>query len=316
MRVLGSLLAILLVTASTHGVEIPVFVIAGQSNAVGSGTSYQTLSSTLKVTQPNVLYCGPQESAIQWTSLVPPTQVSQMAYPNDPQGGFGPELMAGKTISDALGGKLVGEVKYAVGGTNLYQQWNPDIAGSYYYSMRARVKDALAALPNQQAGTTGKVAGFFWMQGESDANAARTTAQYEADLTDLIAHVRSDFADPKLPFVFGRITTIWANAENIRQAQANVAAKIPFTYMVDTDAFGRLPYPEDGHYDNQGMLDLGTAFGNAYLKVATVPEPTTMAMGATVFAGLFGRWAMRHESIRHRIQTLRWAVSHRLGRHF
>lgn len=272
---------------------MPMFVIAGQSNAVGAGTSYQLLQPALKVVQPNVLYCGPQESAVQWSSLTPPTQVEQMNYPNDPQGGFGPELMVGKTISDASGGQRVAEVKYAADGTSLHVGWNPDRGGSLYYSMLARVSEALAALPNQQPGTTGKVAGFFWMQGETDASDGRTTAEYQADLTDLITHVRSNFKNDKLPFIFGRITPIWANADSIRQAQANVAATIPYTYMLDTDGFERLPYPNDGHYDNQGMLDLGRGLGNGYLRVTSVPEPSMMVLGTPIAVGLFWRWSAR-----------------------
>jgi hypothetical protein len=237
------------------------------------------------VVQPNVLYSGPQESVVQWTSLVPPTQVEQMNYPNDPQGGFGPELTVGKTISDARGGQLVAETKYAVDGTNLYEQWNPNNAGSLYFSMLARVNDALTKLAKQRPGTTGKVAGFFWMQGESDANAGRTTEQYQADLTDLIAHVRADFGDPDLPFIFGRITPLWANAENIRQAQANVAATVHHTFMFDTDALERLPFPNDGHYANQGMVDLGIGLGNGYLAITSTPEPGTLSV---IWAGALG----------------------------
>jgi hypothetical protein len=289
------LLLILAAATPAMATEVPVFVIAGQSNAVGAGTSYQTLSPSLKAVQPKVLYSGPQESSVRWTALVPPTQVAQMNYPNDPQGGFGPELMVGKTISDALGGQLVAETKYAVDGTNLYQQWNPNTPGSLYYSMLARVGDALQKLPTQEHGMTGHVAGFFWMQGESDAMAGRTTAQYQADLTSLITHVRADFGDPDLPFVFGRITTLWSNAESIRQAQANVAATVPYTYMFDTDALKRLPAPNAGHYDNQGMIDLGIGFGDGYLAIVSAPEPGTLALIQAGAAGLLFDWVRRHK---------------------
>jgi hypothetical protein len=285
--------------------EVPVFVIAGQSNAVGAGTSYQTLLSGWKTVQPNVLYSGPQESTVQWTLLTPPTQVEQMNYPNDPQGGFGPELTVGKTISDALGGQLVAETKYAVDGTNLYEQWNPNTQGSLYYAMSARVQEALEKLPVEQPGVTGRVAGFFWMQGESDALAGRTTEEYQADLTDLITHVRTDFGDPDLPFVFGRITSLWSNAESIRQAQANVAATVPYTYMFDTDSLGRLPDSNAGHYDNQGMIDLGIGFGNGYLATVAAPEPGTLAMVHVGAVGLLLDWVTKHKWRNGRKQRFR-----------
>lgn len=79
------LLIVLLIAEATPvlGKEIPVFVIAGQSNAVGAGTSYKTLAPSLKAVQPNVLYSGPQESAVRWSPLVAPTQTKQIEYPND-----------------------------------------------------------------------------------------------------------------------------------------------------------------------------------------------------------------------------------------
>ena len=208
------------------GGQIPVFLIAGQSNAVGAGTDYTTLSPSLKAVQPDVLYSGPQESAVNWSSLVPPTQLAQTDYGH----GFGPELMIGKTISNALGGQLVAETKYAVDGTSLYNDWNPNSPVSLYSSMLARVNDALAKLPQQEPGTTGKVAGFFWMQGESDAAAGRTTSQYEADLTNLIAHVRKDFGDPNLPVIIGRITPQWGDGHSIRDAEDLVAKTLPYTH--------------------------------------------------------------------------------------
>lgn len=285
---LFALTTLALLAAPLAGAEIPVFVVAGQSNATGAGTSYNTLSASLKVVQPNVLYSGPQESAVSWAALVPPTQFAQIES-GDTQG-FGPEITIGKTISDAWGGKLVGETKYTVNGTNLYSQWNPNTPGSLYYSMLARVNDALAKLPVQKPGNTGKVAGFFWMQGESDGIGGRTTAQYQADLTDLIAHVRADFNDPNLPFVFGRITTIWPNAAEIRQAEANVAATVHHTFMLDTDSLDRSGI----HYTSQGTVDMGIGFGNGYLSV--VPEPSATALliaGALSLLGFSARRGWR-----------------------
>lgn len=307
MIIRTSVVSLLLLAASVpaRATEVPVFVIAGQSNAVGAGTSYQTLAASLKAVQTNVLYCGPQESSVQWAALLPPTQVEQMNYPNDPQGGFGPELMVGKTISDALGGQLVAEAKYAVDGTNLYQQWNPNTQGSLYYAMLTRVQDALKNLPVQQPGVTGRVAGFFWMQGESDALAGRTTEEYQADLTDLIAHVRTDFGDPDLPFVFGRITSFWSNAGSIRRAQENVAATVAHTYMFDTDALKRLPDSNAGHYDNQGMIDLGIGFGNGYVATVAAPEPGMLSLVQVGAVGLLFDWAAKHKWRNCRKQRLR-----------
>ena len=99
--------------------------------------------------------------------------------------------------------------------------------------MVTRVNGALSILPTQQPGTTGKVAGFFWKQGESDSAGNRTTQQYQADLENFISHLRTDFADPNLPFVFGLINNSGSNTNGIRQAQINVAATVPHTFLFD-----------------------------------------------------------------------------------
>ena len=49
---------------------------------------------------------------------------------------------------------------------------------------------------------------MIWMQGESDANNSAYAAAYEANLTNLITAVRSDFSTPDMPFVVGRITDL------------------------------------------------------------------------------------------------------------
>jgi hypothetical protein len=262
--------------------EIPVFVIAGQSNAVGNGSDVTKLSSNLLKTQPNVLYSGQPlmsvnpltPAPIRWALLKPPTQLEHI-YAKQ---GFGPELTVGKTISDALGGGQVGEIKFAVSGSDLHRNWNPEKPGSYYHLMLKRVNDGLAALPTQQVGTTGRVAGFFWMQGESDA-ANRTKEQYQADLTNLISHVRADFHDVNLPFVFGSVNHCGTpvQIQAIRQAQTNVAKLIPRTFLFDTDHCERCEPKSMGgliHFNSQGLVNLGIGFGKGYLSIVSqTPDP-------------------------------------------
>lgn len=247
-------------------------MFAGQSNAVGYATDTALLTGGLAswdVTQPNVLYSGPQESPVNWQPLTPPSQSAQVASGS----GFGPELSTGETISNALGGEQVAEVKFAVNGTNLYSQWNPSTPGGLYSQMVAQVQTALADLPVQQPGVTGKVAGFFWMQGESDVG--RTTAQYQTDLTNFIAAVRAQFGDPNLPFIFGLINDAGPGTDLIRQAQENVAATVSNAILVDTDGYPRDTPGDDIHFNTQGTIDLGIGFGDAFLTTV-VPEPSSI----------------------------------------
>src|SRR5262245_20897388 len=181
-----------------HG-AVPVFVFAGQSNAVGVDTLDELRADQL-APQPNVLFYGPNESGNIWGPLTPSsTSPNLIDGLNRAGGSFGPEISTGKTISNVLGGALVAEVKLAVGATALFDRWNP-ASGDMYHNMVARVNQSIADLQTQ-LGRAGYVAGFFWMQGESDAIALRN--DYAENLRNFIAAVRRDVNNPNLPFVFG-----------------------------------------------------------------------------------------------------------------
>jgi hypothetical protein len=151
---------------------IPVFVVAGQSNALARRANYDQLTGALepwKDPQSNVLFAGPQgeqeNGGPTWGPIAPI---------NDTTVSFGPELSAGKVIAEGLN-QTIGVIKYARGSTWLANKasanetWDPDKAGGLYSQMLNRVNVSLAALPIQQPGKMGDIAAFFWMQGENDA---------------------------------------------------------------------------------------------------------------------------------------------------
>jgi hypothetical protein len=110
---------------------VPVFVFAGQSNAVGVNNISELMPAQLAA-QPNVLYYGSNETGNTWSALTPSSDSPNVG------GSFGSEISTGLTISNALGGALVAEVKYAVGATNLYDQWNPAGVSNLYDNLVAR----------------------------------------------------------------------------------------------------------------------------------------------------------------------------------
>jgi carbonic anhydrase/acetyltransferase-like protein (isoleucine patch superfamily) len=255
--------------AVTPGGAVPVFVFAGQSNAVGVDT-LDELRADQRAPQPKVLFYGPNERGNTWGVLTPSSNSPNLIDGLGRTGGsFGPEISAGKTISIALGGTLVAEVKLAVGATALFDRWNPT-GGDLYQNMVARVKLSIAELQTQ-LGLTGYVAGFFWMQGESDALSDQFRDDYAANLRNFIASMRRDFNNPDLPFVFGQIIDFdHPISTPLRDQQQAVANDITVTHtaFILTDD---LCHHDFIHFNGRAIYTLGVRFGAGYLSIVDVP---------------------------------------------
>ena len=193
--------ALLVITAAgaTFGADIPVFIFAGQSIAINSGTDTGLMRPEALAPQPNVLFYNarshyPATGPVHWVTYRPPTGpgFTDSGHTNA-QGSFGPEYTAAQLISrKCYGGGPVAVFKYAVGATDLWNQWNPKHAGLYPYMLNC-LSNALAALPREK-GRTGRVAGVFWTQGESDAIAGKyKAADYETNLKDFVLALRRQF---------------------------------------------------------------------------------------------------------------------------
>jgi hypothetical protein len=170
-----------------------------------------------------VLFFGPDENGTTWGWLAPPTVTNNR---------FGPEINLGQRLVVSGTCDLVAQVKYAVGGTTLAVDWDLKRTKSQYAQMSARagtaINDLRAAYPGRQV----FVAGFFWMQGESDAWNADMAA-YATNLTTLIEHARADFHAPGMPVILGRIRGGYLPfASAVWQAEADVAANVADVRMV------------------------------------------------------------------------------------
>jgi len=238
------------------GADYKVFLLGGQSNIAGRAAA-SGLPPELQAAQGDVL-------------LYEGSALGVLAPKSD--GTFGPEITFGRTIADALPDDNFAFIKYGVGGTDLYNDWDPSTGGTYS-TFRTKVTNGLAAL--QSGGNTTEIVGMLWVQGERDAKANRTTAQYEVDLVEFIADVRTRYG-ADLPFYLSRLSSLQTNITpgqlaEIRPAQANVAAGDANATMIDTDTFGMKS--DNLHFNASGQQDLGNAFAAAYLGSGPGPDP-------------------------------------------
>ncbi len=250
-----------------------VFVLAGQSNMLGRGDSAD-LSAPYDSPQSDIRYW----TGSRWADLAPGTGVGSA---------HGPELSLGRSLADHFGESIY-FVKHAEGGSSLApnlsnpaKSWDPD-TGLLYGALKTKVTDALDNL-----GSSARVEGFFWMQGEADSKDQSDANAYLQNFENLIDLARTDFDAPDMAVVLGRVNgTLYPSATHgdkyqylstVRAAQEQAATDISRTAWVDTDTFAL--NDDDLHFSSAGQIALGNAMAEAY--VSAIPEPSagTLVLG-------------------------------------
>jgi hypothetical protein len=262
--------------SSALAVPAEVFVVCGQSNAVGRNADGAALPPQL-VEQRDVGFwyeLGSESSIMQpdgrigsnrWVRLR--AQLDEGSGTFVAASGFGPEIRLGRLLADSRTSR-VAIVKFAFSATSLAQHWNAS-SGPLYPQLVAKVEQAMGALAS--LGVTPELSGFFWMQGEWDSRDVMQAAAYEANLTAFMAALRRDLGAPDLPFVIGRVSSRIASNGSypglaaVRQAQENVAAGDPRAALVDTDDLSMAA--DSLHFDALGELFLGKRFAETYVGI-------------------------------------------------
>jgi hypothetical protein len=229
--------------------------MAGQSNMVGYADSSE-LEAPYDSAQTNVAYWF----NTRWVDVAPGYGRARRD--------FGPEISFGHAVKAALPSEDIYLVKYAVGGSNLYDQWRPD-GGPYHAAWVTKVTMALAKL--KRDGVDYEISGMLWLQGETDADHSKG-AVYQANLRAFIASMRAETFGaesntPDMLFMIARVRDYYGTAVQsalVRDAQVAVAESDTNAEWFDTDTFG--PLIEGGHYGATGQLEIGKAFADTYLN--------------------------------------------------
>ncbi len=243
-----------------EAVHYKVFLLGGQSNALGRAPSsgLPTSPVNLQLPQDDVLfYYGSTLTTLRPGSGRETTE-------------FGPEVSFGRAIADALPADHIAIIKYAAGGTALYNDWAPG-SGPNYTTFRNTVSAGLAAI--QAAGHTAEIVGMLWHQGESDAIEGRQAA-YQTNLTGFIADIRSHYG-PNLPFLIGEIRRSNGPAfVTVADAQIAVAAAAPNAVFVPASD---LSFLDTYHFDAPSQVTLGQRFASGYMGMGTGGSPLSLA---------------------------------------
>ncbi|MEO0540506.1 MAG: sialate O-acetylesterase [Cyanobacteria bacterium P01_A01_bin.105] len=241
--------------------EVSVFLIGGQSNAVGEGSLNSDLPANLQTPHPDV-HIWQEGPSAEFVNLQPGFS-GYFGGASDGEG-FGLELGFGHNIHGHTDEEVY-LIKYALGGTDLAEDWDPQGHNNQHDAFVTRVSAALADLSANNISYD--IEGMLWMQGEADSIIPAQANAYESNLTAFIADMRSRYGST-LDFVLGRIHDgmPWHSAgyvDVVRTAQTNVAAADPLTQWLNTDDLSLTD--DDVHFDSNGHLNLGYRFADSFI---------------------------------------------------
>lgn len=231
-----------------------VFLLAGQSNMVGSG-DLTLLSPTERQLPENVRFFADHQA---WDL--------RRSY-----GRFGPEITLAHQLAEAFPQDTLVFIKTAVGGSSLLDwapEWNEADAtitgnahfGPLYEKMQASLAEHLDSKNVQ-------VEALLWMQGERDARIPEAGEHYYRNFETLITRLRADLGEA-LPVLFGHVNPPvdrYPAIATVNQAQEQIAQDLPKLYLVDTDGLSKLD--DQVHYDTEGQRMLGQRFADMYLNL-------------------------------------------------
>ena len=189
---------------------------------------------------------------------------------------FGPELGLAEWLNENHPDKIFFIIKYAWGGTNLYEQWLSPTSGTegpLYHSFVEYAKTSIRYL--SQKNYRVNIEAMCWMQGEADSMDASTTAAYADNLSNFIHDIRGEFSNHAsgdgIAFVDAYIADsfFWTHYAALNEAKQAVADASPSNVAIDTIAHGLSVTgepegePDIAHYDSLSELKLGHLFAEA-----------------------------------------------------
>ncbi|MBQ3015174.1 MAG: hypothetical protein IJD79_00180, partial [Clostridia bacterium] len=282
--------------------QIDVYLIAGQSNAVGYGEGLSLSDERFTNGFDNVLYYGEGEHWDGDDNKPPlefvPVKVGlgqNSGYNSSTSARSGAEIGIASALAD--NGKMNAVIKCAWGGTSIYNStaevsltrgtWtsptyikNHNIStdgnkcGHMYTWFLETVSHGLEML--EADGYTPVIKGVWWMQGEAETAGENPSNAYNELLTDLINDMRSDLTvvtgidQSALPFVMGEITrnpnsSQPAYIDVVCKAQLDVAAALDNVFVVDTTG---LAQQDAWHYTADAQVTIGERFVNVVLSAS------------------------------------------------
>lgn len=269
--------------------DVDVIVIAGQSNAEGC-TSWTYLNEE----QQSKYREGFENTLIRFNCNEGNNYSRNFVNVKLGQGhqntNFGPEIGMAEYFEENYEylNKKIYLVKYAYGGTALYDKWRSPSStilgekpGELYTGLINYCNESIEKLNKQGFNPT--IRAICWMQGESDAGSVANS--YKNLENNFINDVCSDLAEynseDTIKFIDAGISQspVWQNYQIINNAKkANAELDPENRYYIDTILEG-LTYdlepasnPDFCHYDSLSMVELGRLFAQTIIEGAIIEQ--------------------------------------------
>ncbi|WP_299230664.1 sialate O-acetylesterase [uncultured Bacteroides sp.] len=256
---------------------VDVYIIGGQSNAVGIGI-VDNIPRTFNIDKSVMFYYSKYHNNGKgsefWHELSPASVKEEW---------FGVELSFGTSLKRYFPDSNIALIKHASSGTNLYEQWNPgnrkgEKQGEEYIKFINTIKASLKQLEDK--GYSPMIKAMVWQQGEADAReiaGMENSRKYGENLRNFIYQIRKELNSPNMLFIYGEVMPMEAERfpgrNLVRAAQYNVSegACSPLSVenailvegddlqMIRSDYKTSLPN-DDVHLGTYGLLTLGERF--------------------------------------------------------
>ena len=288
------------VNPELKGHPVKVFILSGQSNAVGYNTikDLHELNEEVQksIRKESQILFWPGSNARPgfentWTTLQPGVSGISAEEPYR-DSAFGPEIGFAIDIQNAFPDERIALIKYAEGGTGIARSadyedyipalkgfddhgrnWHPPVLGQepgiLYKNLLDNIQSALSVLKSQEINY--EIAGFLWMQGEHEAGISKKMAADYGNLLRLFREsVRHDLNLENLPFMVGEINShTWAFADIARKVQAEACQNDPDSRLVRSTDLTRGSIGGEPHFDANGMLQLGNRFAEGFKSLSS-----------------------------------------------
>lgn len=227
--------------------KLDLFLFIGQSNMAGRGYITDNYKGNIK----NAYLLTPT-GGIE-PARNPLNKYSTIRKRLDLQG-VGPAYSFAKAITERTGHPL-GLVVNARGGSSI-NSWMKGAKDNYYDEALTRIRQAMKY---------GTLKAIIWHQGESDS---KNPEAYLLKLQELVANLRKDLNNEKLPFLVGELAEWRANgtSEKFNEMLRTVPQRIPNSYCVSSKELVPLINENDPHFSADSQIILGRRYADAAYK--------------------------------------------------